>query len=83
MVPQLVRNDVSSTKVRLFVRKGMSVEYLIPSPVVKYIRQHGLYQDELALQAACSGDPIISKAIDAPELVSSRSTSPIVSRSSA
>ncbi|KAH9468689.1 hypothetical protein Pst134EA_009223 [Puccinia striiformis f. sp. tritici] len=48
LVPQLVRNDVSSTKVRLFIRKGMSVEYLVPGPVVKYIRQHGLYQDELA-----------------------------------
>ena len=29
-VDQLVRNDVSSTKVRMFLRKGMSVEYLIP-----------------------------------------------------
>ncbi|KAG0142869.1 hypothetical protein CROQUDRAFT_66748 [Cronartium quercuum f. sp. fusiforme G11] len=46
MVPQLVKNDVSSTKVRLFVRKGMSVEYLIPNPVIKYIRQHGLYLDD-------------------------------------
>lgn len=45
LVPQLVRNDVSSTKVRLFVRKGMSVEYLIPGVVVKYIKRHGLYQD--------------------------------------
>jgi len=41
---QLVRNDVSSTKVRLFLRKQMSVEYLIPGIVVKYINMHGLYR---------------------------------------
>lgn len=41
---QLVRNDVSSTKVRMFIRKGLSVEYLIPQVVVKYIKDHGLYQ---------------------------------------
>lgn len=45
MVPQLVRNDVSSTKVRLFVRKGMSIEYLLPRCVSKYIRKHDLYKD--------------------------------------
>lgn len=45
MVPQLVRNDVSSTKVRLFVRKGMSIEYLLPRCVSKYIRKHSLYKD--------------------------------------
>lgn len=45
MVPQLVRNDVSSTKVRLFVRKGMSIEYLLPRCVSKYIRKHELYKD--------------------------------------
>jgi len=45
MVPQLVRNDVSSTKVRLFVRKGMSIEYLLPRCVSKYIKKHDLYKD--------------------------------------
>lgn len=50
MVPQLVRNDVSSTKVRLFVRKGMSIEYLLPGAVSKYIRRHGLYQDGFVVQ---------------------------------
>jgi len=45
MVDQLVRNDVSSTKVRLFVRKGMSVEYLIPGVVVRYIEKNGLYRE--------------------------------------
>ncbi|ORY81776.1 hypothetical protein BCR35DRAFT_303913 [Leucosporidium creatinivorum] len=44
MVDQLVRNDVSSTKVRMFLRKGMSVQYLIPGVVIKYIKRHGLYR---------------------------------------
>lgn len=35
LVDQLVRNDISSTKVRMFIRKGMSIEYLIPGTVVK------------------------------------------------
>jgi hypothetical protein len=59
LVPQLVRNDVSSTKVRLFIRKGMSVEYLIPGPVVKYIRQHALYQDELGPSCSTISTPFI------------------------
>ncbi|GAA5962913.1 hypothetical protein JCM3765_005917 [Sporobolomyces pararoseus] len=44
MVDQLVRNDVSSTKVRLFIRKGMSVKYLIPSVAIRYIERHNLYR---------------------------------------
>ncbi|CEQ39493.1 SPOSA6832_01044 [Sporobolomyces salmonicolor] len=43
MVDQLVRNDVSSTKVRMFIRKGMSVKYLIPTVVIRYINRHGLF----------------------------------------
>lgn len=43
-VEQTVRNDVSSTKVRLFIRKGMSVKYLIPTVVIRYINHHGLYR---------------------------------------
>jgi len=45
-VPQLIQNDVSSTKVRLFLRRGLSVRYLLPMPVVDYIEENGLYQDE-------------------------------------
>lgn len=46
MVPQLIQNDVSSTKVRLFIRRGYSVRYLLPLPVVEYIEANGLYQEE-------------------------------------
>jgi nicotinamide mononucleotide adenylyltransferase len=36
---------VSSTKVRLFLKRGLSVRYLLPGPVVEYIEERGLYQD--------------------------------------
>jgi nicotinamide mononucleotide adenylyltransferase len=34
--------------VRLFLRRGLSVHYLLPAPVVDYIEEHGLYQDDNA-----------------------------------
>jgi len=46
LIHQLIQNDVSSTKVRLFLRRGLSVRYLIPAPVVDYIEAHGLYVDD-------------------------------------
>lgn len=46
LVPQLIQNDVSSTKVRLFLRRGLSVRYLLPAPVVGYIEEHNLYADD-------------------------------------
>ncbi|KAG7091128.1 hypothetical protein E1B28_010182 [Marasmius oreades] len=46
IISQLIQNDVSSTKVRLFLRRGLSVRYLLPTPVVNYIERNGLYLDE-------------------------------------
>lgn len=46
LVPQTITNDVSSTKVRLFLKRGMSVRYLLPVPVVEYIESHHLYTDD-------------------------------------
>ncbi|KAG6850854.1 hypothetical protein H0H93_007472 [Arthromyces matolae] len=46
LISQLIQNDVSSTKVRLFLRRGLSVRYLLPTAVVDYIEQRGLYQDD-------------------------------------
>jgi len=48
LISQLIQNDVSSTKVRLFLRRGLSVRYLLPTPVVEYIEQHDLYLDDSA-----------------------------------
>jgi len=55
LIHQLIQNDVSSTKVRLFLRRGLSVRYLLPAPVVEYIEQHGLYVDDGPTASAASG----------------------------
>lgn len=47
-IQQLILNDVSSTKIRLFLRREMSVQYLIPAQVIEYIEEHGLYEDDSA-----------------------------------
>ncbi|KAH7395940.1 hypothetical protein BKA64DRAFT_709313 [Cadophora sp. MPI-SDFR-AT-0126] len=46
VIAQLIQNDISSTKIRLFLRREMSVQYLIPAPVIEYIERHGLYEEE-------------------------------------
>ncbi|KAG9228680.1 nicotinamide mononucleotide adenylyltransferas-like protein [Amylocarpus encephaloides] len=46
VIQQLIQNNVSSTKIRLFLRREMSVQYLIPAPVIEYIEEHGLYEED-------------------------------------
>ncbi|THH23240.1 hypothetical protein EUX98_g7938 [Antrodiella citrinella] len=55
LIHQLIQNDVSSTKVRLFLRRGLSVRYLLPTPVVDYIEENGLYMDDGPSASASSG----------------------------
>jgi nicotinamide mononucleotide adenylyltransferase len=55
LIHQLIQNDVSSTKVRLFLRRGLSVRYLLPMPVVEYIEENGLYVDDGPNATAASG----------------------------
>ena len=55
LIHQLIQNDVSSTKVRLFIRRGLSVRYLLPTPVVDYIEANGLYVDDGPSTSAASG----------------------------
>eukprot|EP00158_Paraphelidium_tribonemae_P002215 Partr_v1_DN25201_c1_g1_i3_m17000 putative (Nicotinamide) nucleotide adenylyltransferase len=45
VVKQLIHNDISSSKVRLFVKRGFSIKYLLPNAVIDYIMQSGLYQE--------------------------------------
>ena len=35
---------VSSTDIRMMMKSGMSVRYLVPDAVVKYIEEHKLYK---------------------------------------
>lgn len=46
VIQQLVQNDISSTKIRLFRRRDMSIRYLVPEPVVQYIEANNLYDDD-------------------------------------
>lgn len=43
VIKQLIYNDILSTKIRLFIRRGMSVQYLLPNSVIRYIQEHKLY----------------------------------------
>ena len=45
VITQEVTNDVSSTKIRDFVNRGLSVKYLVPPAVVEHIDKFGLYQE--------------------------------------
>ncbi|PKI83974.1 nicotinamide-nucleotide adenylyltransferase [Malassezia vespertilionis] len=43
VVKQTIYNDISSSKVRLFIRRGYSIKYLLPNSVIQYIEQNKLY----------------------------------------
>lgn len=42
IIKQTIYNDISSSKVRLFVRRGQSIKYLLPNSVIQYIEQEDL-----------------------------------------
>eukprot|EP00127_Corallochytrium_limacisporum_P007385 Clim_evm4s250 gene=Clim_evmTU4s250 len=43
IVVEWIQNDFSATKVRRAVRRGDSIRYIVPDPVIAYIKEHGLY----------------------------------------
>ncbi|KAK2590554.1 Nicotinamide/nicotinic acid mononucleotide adenylyltransferase 1 [Conoideocrella luteorostrata] len=45
VIRQVVTNDISSTKVRLLLKRDMSIDYLIPDEVINYIQEHNLYRE--------------------------------------
>jgi nicotinamide mononucleotide adenylyltransferase len=68
LVPQTITNDVSSTKVRLFLKRGMSVRYLLPAPVVEYIESQHLYIDDAGVHSQTPDATVAEKAklLDVP-----------------
>jgi nicotinamide mononucleotide adenylyltransferase len=44
VIKQIIQNDVSSTKIRLFLRRELSIRYLVPTAVVEYIEENDLYK---------------------------------------
>ena len=46
MIKQIIQNDVSSTKIRLFLRRELSIRYLVPSAIVEYIEENDLYKSD-------------------------------------
>lgn len=73
LIHQLIQNDVSSTKVRLFLRRGLSVHYLLPADVVQYIEDHGLYKDDGPSASASSGAIAAEKGKERAKATSSTS----------
>ncbi|CAZ85015.1 unnamed protein product [Tuber melanosporum] len=66
VVRQLIANDISSTRIRQFLRQGMSVQYLLPNVVIEYIRERGLYRDveDFRESRASSMPPLRRGAVD-------------------
>jgi nicotinamide mononucleotide adenylyltransferase len=45
-IPNLVPNEISSTKVRLLVKRQLGIDYLTPDDVINYIVDHSLYRQD-------------------------------------
>lgn len=73
VIPQLIQNDVSSTKIRLFRKRGKSIRYYIPDKVVDYIYEHGLYasDDEKSKAADNAKDKATAEATSSSAVPSS------------
>ncbi|XP_050952020.1 nicotinamide/nicotinic acid mononucleotide adenylyltransferase 1 isoform X2 [Labeo rohita] len=46
VIREWVTNEISATHVRRALRRGQSIRYLLPDPVVRYINDHSLYSAE-------------------------------------
>ncbi|XP_072026696.1 nicotinamide/nicotinic acid mononucleotide adenylyltransferase 1-like isoform X2 [Amphiura filiformis] len=46
IVTEWIYNDISSTKIRRAIKRNESIRYIVPDPVIKYIKSNELYQPE-------------------------------------
>lgn len=44
VLPELVKNDVSSTKIRQFIKRGYSIKYMVPRGIPDYVQKNHLYK---------------------------------------
>jgi nicotinamide mononucleotide adenylyltransferase len=44
VIKQPIQNDISSSKIRLMIKREKSVKYLLPDSVNKYIRDNNLFK---------------------------------------
>jgi len=51
VVTQVIYDDVSSSKIRLFVRRGKSIRYLLPQSVVRYMAENQLVSGRACIAA--------------------------------
>jgi len=66
VIAPLIQNDVSSTKIRLFLKKSLSIRYLVPPEVIQYIEQHHLFVDDSLTNPPKEEDQGKGKALAEP-----------------
>ncbi|KAJ9268044.1 hypothetical protein DTO021C3_8860 [Paecilomyces variotii] len=57
-IPQVVPNEISSTKIRTLLKQRMSVDYLIPRGIIEYIEGNGLFMDEEEAGSGKGGEKV-------------------------
>jgi nicotinamide mononucleotide adenylyltransferase len=66
-VPEWIMNEVSSTKVRMLIKRGYSIKYLINDEVIDYIRENNLFTVEhMAKLLKEADDPVPPQVPPAP-----------------
>jgi len=45
IVPEKVKNEISSTKIREAIKNEETIRYFVPDQVIEYIKQHNLYKE--------------------------------------